>query len=309
MKKIIPSIILILFMFTTYGQNEAYKTAKWRYYLKSYDFKEEWYEEMSFNKDTTMYGEVWQQFKIFRKVEKWNSPMNTYYSKTYYTYLQWNGSKVYYLPPYDSTKYLLLDFNAQAGDSWEFAPYQSSPSSLCPDSNIFHIDSIGADLISGNSVKWIKGHNRNSSIMLLDSVKIYQNMGMHFNIFRPLHNGKCMSDVNGQTLTCYEDTTIGKFILDSALCNIYDVLSLDEPKQNTFKIYPNPTSNTLIIRNMGKQNLIGVLTGLNGKILKQETVIGGLTFWDVSFFAEGIYFLTLNQKGEVPFTQKIIIQR
>ncbi len=307
MRKIFISAILLFAVFSAKAQNEIYKTAQWRYYLKSYDFKEDWFVEMTYNKDTVQYGETWQQFKIFMKIENWAGSTFTYYNKTLYTHLQWNGNKVYYLPPYDSTKYLLLDFDAQPGDSWVFGPHVPITSS-CADSNIFYVDSIGTDLISGKQVDWIKGHNNPKSTLLLDTVKIYKNIGMRFNFFTPLYNGKCMSDVNGLRLICYQDTFIGNYVLDSILCNKYDVLSLEEREQSLFNIYPNPVSNTLIIQNINRQNFTGILTDLNGKVLKEEWVTEGLTSWDVSAFAEGLYILTLTKDGEVPYSQKIIIQ-
>ncbi len=78
--------------------------------------------------------------------------------------------------------------------------------------------------------------------------------------------------------------------------------------QKNVSVYPNPVTNILSIQNKSNIVLIAVLTDLNGKILKQETVRGGLTSWDVSAFAEGLYILTITKDGEAPFSQKIIIQ-
>ncbi len=73
-------------------------------------------------------------------------------------------------------------------------------------------------------------------------------------------------------------------------------------------VYPNPATNILFLKNKSNTVLMAVLTQLNGKVLKEEWVTVGLTSWDVSAFAEGLYILTLTKDGEVPFSQKVMVR-
>jgi len=266
MKKLIISTILLFAVFAGKAQNEIYKTAQWRYYLKSYDFKEDWFVEMTYNKDTVLYGETWQQFKVFRKIEDWGGATPIYYNKTLYTHIQWNGNKVYYLPANNTNKYLLLDFDAQPGDSWEFAPYAPVTSS-CPDTNMFYVDSVGTDQINGKPVNWIKGHHNPNSSILIDTLKIYQNIGLQTNLFAPLFNGSCVSDVIGQRLVCYQDTFIGTYTLEPILCNKYEVLSLEDYEQTDLEIFPNPSSGRVTLKFGNSEiNTIDIYNSLGRKI-------------------------------------------
>jgi hypothetical protein len=304
--------LLILFLFScvflSKGQNEIYKTAKWVYYLNAIDFHQEWYDEMTYEKDTTINGETWQKFKILRKIEQYRSwsgqPGYWYFTENHSKLLQWVGNKVYYLPQFSSSKYLLYDFDAQPGGSWEFAPVTSSSPS-CQNYNLFFVDSSGTEMINGHPVKWVKGWNNHFSSWLLDTNRIYQNMGMPFGQFEPVYNPNCVIHPPYQYLVCYYDSNVGWNILDSAKCERFSILSIEEPIDKPFTlIFPNPTKGKITIQshqtfsNIHLYDMAGKLVWSQKFSERTEHIL------QLENLASGVYGLFIDNK----FAERIILE-
>lgn len=286
----------------TFGQNETYKTAKWRYFLHAIDFQQTWNEEMTYSKDTTINNETWQEFSIKRKVQQY--PNGQYlYTEENEKLLQWVGDSVYYLPNGSSNKFLLFNFNAQAGDSWEFAP-KSNGTGNCPNFNVYFVDSTGTDMINGKPVKWTMGHNNFNSFWQLDTGKIYQNIGMPINIFEPYYNTNCVVHPPVYTLSCYEDTVIGTYTLNSVRCSLYGTLSIAIKENNRYKIYPNPAKEQLnVFSSIPIKNV--QIVDLSGKtILETQTENVLEISIDLLDVKSGLYGLLINNV----FVQKLIIE-
>jgi polyhydroxybutyrate depolymerase len=76
---------------------------------------------------------------------------------------------------------------------------------------------------------------------------------------------------------------------------VNDILS-----ENSFKIYPNPSSNQLTIETDEQENYQVQLLDLQGSILQKSTIFGAQKTLDISNFPNGIYILRLSsEKGQV----------
>ncbi len=70
--------------------------------------------------------------------------------------------------------------------------------------------------------------------------------------------------------------------------------SVSEQNTNSFTIYPNPVTNTLILRNIGGNGQVQILD-ITGKIILEQKVIGQETTLDLSQFANGVYSIRMGE--------------
>ncbi|MCZ2102252.1 MAG: T9SS type A sorting domain-containing protein [Chitinophagales bacterium] len=74
-------------------------------------------------------------------------------------------------------------------------------------------------------------------------------------------------------------------------------------------LYPNPTSDKLVIRTHGLiDDALVIITDNTGKIVLKNRIISDAVEVDVRHFISGIYFASLSQNGQVIHTQKFIKQ-
>ncbi|RUA23930.1 MAG: hypothetical protein DSY76_08670 [Bacteroidetes bacterium] len=71
----------------------------------------------------------------------------------------------------------------------------------------------------------------------------------------------------------------------------------------SFRIYPNPASEYIVVELSGKEDEIYQLINANGKLIKEFTIEGQSKKIPVSTLSSGLYFIS-NTKTRVPFIKK-----
>lgn len=81
----------------------------------------------------------------------------------------------------------------------------------------------------------------------------------------------------------------------------------ESEKTSNLTIYPNPASSSVQISIANASNFTSVaLTDISGKILHISTLSGNKTNLDISYLANGVYFIQLKQGDQIMETQKLI---
>lgn len=81
-------------------------------------------------------------------------------------------------------------------------------------------------------------------------------------------------------------------------------------KEQAFIIFPNPAKNEVTISANGLQPLPATLTitDMDGKIVLEQSISGGLEHVDVSKFSRGTYVVQIHYAGSTPIRQQLILQ-
>ncbi|NOQ73928.1 MAG: T9SS type A sorting domain-containing protein [Crocinitomix sp.] len=124
----------------------------------------------------------------------------------------------------------------------------------------------------------------------------------------------------GATTEDIEDLVAGTYTLtitDANGCSITIVyvvdsqLSLDDFGQNIFVVYPNPAQNEIWISNGSNMDINSVkLYNAIGQLVYEENTEAnsGKQYVDVSYFADGVYFVVLDIEGKLA-KSKVLIQK
>jgi len=117
----------------------------------------------------------------------------------------------------------------------------------------------------------------------------------------------------------HQHTAFDDMILDlDSIKDFYSLLttdcsslvSIDDVVQSSFKAYPNPAANYLMIECDPQSKVDLELMDIKGSVIEHSTFEGSASYvLDLSTYAEGIYLLKGgNSKGEL-FTERILIQK
>jgi hypothetical protein len=102
----------------------------------------------------------------------------------------------------------------------------------------------------------------------------------------------------------------GSTAVDSLDIQVCSTLSIEEPGQEPvgITVYPNPANNTLNIGTTGLEGTFGLrITDVLGKIVYSEEA-GSLQQIDVSNLRNGIYLVTVLDKGTVIRTRRVVVK-
>lgn len=99
--------------------------------------------------------------------------------------------------------------------------------------------------------------------------------------------------------------------VDSVDVYLTTTLSIKDKKNEevSVSIYPNPTSSVLTIAAQGLDGSYDVkMTDVLGKVVYNETVAGTTKKVDVSDFKNGVYLVTITEKGTAIQTRRIVVK-
>jgi len=104
----------------------------------------------------------------------------------------------------------------------------------------------------------------------------------------------------------------GSTKVDSVDVMVTTTLGIKDTKKNeeiSMSIYPNPASSVLNISAQGLDGNYDVrMTDVLGKVVYNETVVGSSKKVDVSDFKNGVYLVTITEKGTAIQTRRIVVK-
>ena len=190
----------------------------------------------------------------------------------------------------------LIDFNAEAGDSWAI---QMNDMVIATD-----IDSV---LIEVDSTSYIDINNQLLKVLYVTyrgyyddeievqySSQIVEKIGDMYYLFNFFPELGLACDGNySEGLRCYEDEELGLYstgIADSCTYVYYWTDIEEEGKESIFSFYPNPTNGVVEINTNSQENLVLEISDLTGRLISKYDFISN-TEIDLSGLPDGIYLM------------------
>ncbi len=120
-------------------------------------------------------------------------------------------------------------------------------------------------------------------------------------------NGYFQNDITlgGQDVSSLKGANyvFGQMDINEMLSNTY---SIHDEQDDTYKLYPNPTTNLLTIETANTSDHYSIeICSLNGQLIYSYIIEGSSTHIDLSPFSKGVYFITVRSKEFVK-TEKIV---
>jgi hypothetical protein len=272
------------------AQQDFGKNATWHYAFSETGFTG--YKKVSHYGDTIMFGMTWLRFEVsgLRQIRTGPGP-NDLIQDTAATwpdiFLATRNDSVFRLT--NQGPYLLYDFNANVGDSWQYAPLDTTFG--CPDTPIATVVAKGTEIIAGVSLDYldisvpmdtliINGQpNYQISAASYLNQRIYPKLGaLSYNgLFesRPnLCNGSSfkVSSVSSHSLRCYSDNTIAlNRSTNNQACDYWSLLSSKELEIAQLDIFPNPSLGIIHLKTDLEISSMALLD-LNGRTLRNYSI-------------------------------------
>lgn len=102
---------------------------------------------------------------------------------------------------------------------------------------------------------------------------------------------------------------VGGTFVDSVDVQVNSVLSVDEPEVvKGMTAYPNPANGVLTVSATGLEDYQIRMTDVLGKVVYDETASAPKKSIDVSDFKNGVYLVTVLEKGTVVQTRRVVVK-
>lgn len=250
--------------------------------------------------DEQVGNRIWQKLESRRYSFTMSGPGQVVFldsMDTWSDYTSVAGDTVFY---YTYGEHVLYNFGAQPGDSWDLG---LDTNNVYCSRSIVHVDSVGTEVISGVSMRWISVHTDPNSSLVMNG-KIYERFGcMNGGIF-PLNNfcdTSIIVDSEGRGLLCYSDSLFSLYNATNVPCDApLNIASSNSSAE--LGIYPNPVSDYIYIHS----NVNGTwsLYSSTGKFVFTSGISSDEQI-DLTFLPSGVYFIQVYSSNLMS-THKVI---
>lgn len=273
-----------------FAQQEFGKNANWYYTFSEFGYSG--YKKVSHSGDTNMYGMSWLRFEVsgLNQIRTGSGP-NDLIQDTTATwpdiFLATRNDSVFRLT--NQGALLLYDFNANVGDSWQYAPLDTTFG--CPDTPIATVMAKGTETIAGVNLNYfdisvpmdtliINGqpsHQISAAFYL--NQRIYPKLGALnysalFDSQPNLCNGASfkVSSLPSHNLRCFSDKDLSlNRSTNNQACDYWSLLTSEELEIAQLDIFPNPSHGIIQLKTDLEINSI-VLLDLNGRTLRSYSI-------------------------------------
>ncbi|MFK7808337.1 MAG: T9SS type A sorting domain-containing protein [Saprospiraceae bacterium] len=212
------------------------------------------------------------------------------------------NNKVYYYDFQDSIFNLLIDFNAEVGETWEVPMWTTGGQLVFP----IRVDSISYLQHQDDSLRIQHVSLSYDDNIFIDlGQTVIEDIGFSDGLFIDLSAQiPCDIDYEGP-LRCYEDENLGLISFVDYACDLVPTEEI-ENQFTQVEIYPNPSSDFIFIDHQfsDADNLSYSIFSIDGKSLGSSKLVADKI--DVSLFSKGIYFLQIFENENLISIKKII---
>jgi hypothetical protein len=139
-----------------------------------------------------------------------------------------------------------------------------------------------SDLSTATSDTAILANNLNADYQWLDCLKSYQEIAGETNrSFFPTQSGE------------YAVELLEDGCRDTSVCILFSLVNIEENTDipQELEIFPNPVTDILIVRYALNKNADIEIIDASGRIVRNETLVGGQCSIDLSAWSQGLYFI------------------
>ncbi len=324
MKTLFTLVGTLLISVSSIGQNQFGYGATWYFGYDEYGYVG--YKKVEYVKDTNMLNMVWQKFDVSGIKQIQTGPSNNDVSTDTNAqfdpiFIATRNDSVFRLK--DTVPYLLYDFSADVGDSWQFEDLDTTFG--CTDVPVATVLAKGSMMNNGNQLNFIDlgfpmdtlfdlngdkyyGH---SSGWVLTS-RIFQDFGeMYYSgLFTPYPN-PCNGVVvlpNLDNVRCFFQGPLYINIIGKK-CDSWP-LSEEELENEAFLFYPNPADGSFQIELSASHGYNAcTLIDMTGRVVLKNSFDTDQMNVEIQFDVPGVYTLILSGvDGHDSVPQRIVIQ-
>ena len=325
-------VLILSFSLTAQLSQPFGKNATWTVAFEN-EFGYRGFRQISYSHDSIINGEAWQKFSVSGVQELRTGPNPNDIAQWRFSgidfgilYLTRNDS-VFRMDE-DGNVNLSFDYNAQIGDRWQIAPWDTSLS--CVDTPFVKVVNTGTEILNGKALKFWDVEDPMDTIMPFGSSwygcsagscmggRVYSRIGAAYaslSSFRNYYNFEPNQNICGMPLQlpsyylrCYEDDSVSINLIGGQ-CDKWNFISIEESTlKYDFNIFPNPNGSGLLnIESLNAFDAI-VVRDISGKvhfsgsyssILKTELIID---------LKAGLYFIQLKNNHKNLGVHKLVIQ-
>lgn len=272
------------------AQQDFGENATWHYTYSEFGYTG--YKKVSHSGDTNMYGMSWLRFEVSGLSQIRTGPgPNDLIQDTTATwpdiFLATRNDSVFRLT--SQGPFLLYDFNANVGDSWQYAPLDTTFG--CPDIPIATVTAKGTETIAGVSLDYFDISVPMDTLMINGqpsyqisaasylNQRIYPKLGALnysalFDSQPNLCDGSSFKIVSlpSHNLRCYSDNDLSlNRSTNNQACDYWSLLSNEELEIAKLDIFPNPSHGVIKLKTDLEINSIALLD-LNGRTLRNYSI-------------------------------------
>lgn len=224
---------------------------------------------------------------------------------TWYNFTHSNGDTVFYLN--GGSFYVLYNFGAQAGDTWDLGPFNSLWG--CGNSMV-KVDSTGTINFNGTNYRWISLSDANPDNSIGLQGKAVERFGSFENSLFPKERNCDSSSVVEfwiDNFRCFEDSQFPLVMTNGIWdCEYEYEMGIGEIAGEKIEIFPNPSEEMIRIKSSGEINVFR-LCDLSGKLVTAENLNGEKEFQvTLEDLKAGAYLLELITADGKKLTRKLI---
>ena len=302
--KTLISVFLVILSFNITAQEFAPVGAEW-YYGMEHDSWFDNSQSIYFNrivseKDTLVNS------KNCKKIVKDFSSIHNDRPLIEYIYTS-NDTVFFYDENFDKFQILYV-FNLSVNDSWqvEILSYDMNIDTITAT-----IDSIYTIQINSNNLQTYnvtysiesEFNKRSYSSTFIETIGDVNNM-FNFEYYDIVCGGSWSTG-----LRCYEDSVFGYYQRNTSIaCDYeYSTVGINELKNNSFTIFPNPTADFVLIETEYDKNLEIEFIDIKSNFLFSQNLKKGKQI-NVSHLGKGVYFLRLKSNDIYVGIEKLVIR-
>lgn len=289
------NLVLILLIMYSFSQSLysqivwAPQSAKWTYSGQGQIIS---YIEIEYIKDTLLLG---KQSKVLNKKQfTYRSQTNDVVSSFLGIEITYEEDSVVYL--YRSGGYdTLYNFNSSIGDSWRLNCCQGDTSCIAT------ITDTGTTIINDQHLKYIAvEYDYGDLYPFKVNDTIIERIGTTNMYILPCDIIAEQLDGNeGSKLRCYSDNELGNYSNNFEKDCDY-LTSTNAFNYESFKLYPNPCTNTLYTENTSNSGMYLEIRNVSGTLFLSDDLIGKNQSIDISSLPKGVYFIIITtSKGKL----------
>ena len=213
----------------------------------------------------------------------------------YYTSV--SGDTVFYLN--NNQFYVLYNFGANIGDQWIIA--ENPNTTFCNSVSSVQVTDTGTFLINGQVKRTITLSTLTTGDLGMDGLVI-EGIGLingaNFGLFpgvRDCPGSSVISESYEFDFRCFSDDSLGIYQQGILDCD-YLIVSINESNSEVFSVYPNPSCETIQIKNLTVEKTF-TISDFKGEKVIEKKIIPNHNYIDISELKNGIYLLNIgNQK-------------
>ncbi len=242
--------------------------------------------------------------------EKFNCSMWGYTATEFFMYQ--DSGKIYHWDAQLSSFHLLMDFNANAGDSWAIPPWIHDSSNYVMDTSYAYVDSVSYVQIGNDTFKrQYVTYSLHTSMGIMNTYadSITEKLGNHRQML-PFEYALC--DVEYDIgLRCYSDSSIGLYKSVPYSCDtvisVYSRTHVLHDKKEDFQIFPNPSCDYLTIKNGNSElnNYSFSIYNLTGQLIKEGRILQQNQEIDIRDLSAAVYLIHF-EGDEGNFVRKLV---